>query len=122
MLELKSTDPLVVNHFVETYLPEGIFVDGQIKDADKLAMILDQCMSDWGIQRKQVRFITPDAFISVRKVKVPADLKDDEIKGYLYLELGNNIHLPFEEPVFDFVPLQKQRLKRKFFCLQHQRL
>jgi len=113
LLELKSTDPLVVNHFVETYLPEGIVVDGQIKDADKLAMILDQCMSDWGIKRKQVRFITPDAFISVRKVKVPADLKDDEIKGYLYLELGNNIHLPFEEPVFDFVPLQETETEKE---------
>ncbi|MGQ4665731.1 type IV pilus biogenesis protein PilM [Metabacillus halosaccharovorans] len=107
LLELKSVDPLVVHRFYEIYLPEGIVEDGRIKDADKLAMILEQCIQDWGIKRKQVRFITPDAFVSVRKVKVPVDLKDDEIKGYLYLEIGHNIHLPFEEPVFDFVPLQE---------------
>jgi type IV pilus assembly protein PilM len=27
------------------------------------------------------------------------------MKGYLYLELGASIHLPFEEPTFDFYPL-----------------
>ncbi|MGM0874433.1 MAG: type IV pilus biogenesis protein PilM [Bacillota bacterium] len=107
LLELKSADPLIVSRFVEYYLPVGLIVEGMIKDFDKLTLILEQCISDWGIKRKQVRFITPDAFVSVRKVKVPMDLKDDEIKGYLYLELGNNIHLPFEEPVFDFVSLQQ---------------
>lgn len=107
LLELKTVEPLVVHRFFESYLPEGIIVDGRIKDPDKLSLILGQCIQDWGIKRKQVRFITPDAFVSVRKVKVPVDLKDDEIKGYLYLEIGHNIHLPFEEPVFDFVPLQE---------------
>lgn len=106
MLELKSRDPLVVNRFVECYLPEGIIVDGAIKDFEKLATILEQCIGDWGIKRKKVRFITPDAYVMVRKVKVLLEL-DDKIKGYryLYLELGHNIHLPFEDPVFDFVPL-----------------
>jgi type IV pilus assembly protein PilM len=38
----------------------------------------------------------------VRKVSVPGEIQEDEIQGYLYLELGSSIHLPFEEPVFDF--------------------
>jgi type IV pilus assembly protein PilM len=107
LLELKSTDPLIVNRFVECYLPDGTIVDGTIKDFEKLSMIVEQCISDWGIKRKKIRFITPDAFVMVRKVKIPLELNDDEIKGYLYLELGHNIHLPFEEPVFDFVPLEQ---------------
>ncbi len=113
LLELKSVEPLVVNRFVESYLPEGIVVGGSIKDPEKLSMILEQLIHDWGVKRKQVRFITPDAFVSVRKVKVPNDLKDDEIKGYLYLELGHNIHLPFEEPVFDFVSLQETEMHKE---------
>lgn len=107
LLELKSSDPLVVSRFVENYLPEGVVVDGSIKDFEKLSMILEQSISDWGIKGKKVRFITPDSAVSVRKVKVPLELSEDEIKGYLYLELGNNIHLPFEEPVFDFVLLNE---------------
>ena len=113
LLELKSVEPLVVHRFFETYLPEEIVVDGKIKDAEKLSLILEQCLQDWGIKRKQVRFITPDAYVSVRKVKVPVDLKNDEIKGYLYLEIGHNIHLPFEEPVFDFVPLQENETDKE---------
>ena len=32
---------------------------------------------------------------------IPAEVMDDEINGYLYLELGKSLHLPFEDPVFD---------------------
>lgn len=113
LLEIKSVNPLVVHRFYETYLPEGTVVDGLINDAEKLLMILEQCINDWGIKRKQVRFITPDSYVSVRKVKIPLDLKEDEIKGYLYLEIGNNIHLPFEDPVFDFVSLGKTETEQE---------
>ncbi|WP_273128796.1 type IV pilus biogenesis protein PilM [Metabacillus sp. HB246100] len=113
LLELKSTNPLIVNRFVESYLPEGVMMDGSIKDAEKLSMIIDQCLSDWGLKKKKVRFITPDSSVSVRKVKVPLELREDEIKGYLYLELGNTIHLPFEEPVFDFVLLDETESEKE---------
>lgn len=45
-------------------------------------------------------------------MSVPSDIQDDEIKGYLYLELGSTIHLPFEEPVFDFYMLEKNGKNR----------
>ncbi|MTH52972.1 pilus assembly protein PilM [Bacillus mangrovi] len=100
-LELKSEDPLVVHDFGEHFLPEGIIVNGRIQDYDKLSLILDECIQEWSLKRKKIRFVIPDSFIVVKKVEVPADILEDEIKGYLYLELGNSIHLPFEDPIFD---------------------
>ena len=49
----------------------------------------------------------------IRKVEIPATIKDDEIKGYLYLELGSSIHLPFDEPVFDTVLLSDNGEKKE---------
>lgn len=68
--------------------------------------IIEQCIDEWKINRRSIRFLVPDPLVIIRKVSIPEDIQDDEIKGYLYLELGSSIHLPFEEPVFDYYPLQ----------------
>ncbi|MEH7010530.1 pilus assembly protein PilM [Neobacillus niacini] len=101
-LELKQTNPPTAQKWSERFLPPGIIVDGKIVDHDSLTNILEQCIEEWKIQRRSIRFIVPDPLVIIRKVSIPADIQEDEIKGYLYLELGSTIHLPFEEPVFDY--------------------
>ena len=49
----------------------------------------------------------PNPFVVIRKTTIPEDIQVDEIEGYLYLELGTSIHLPFEDPVFDIVVLNE---------------
>ena len=44
---------------------------------------------------------------------IPAEVMDDEIHGYLYLELGKSLHLPFEDPVFDTVVLSEKEDKKE---------
>src|SRR4051794_24272580 len=100
-LELKQTNSLTAHKWSERFLPPGIISNGKITDIDSLTNILEECIDEWKIQRRQVRFIVPDPVVIIRKVTVPADIRDDEMKGYLYLEIGSSIHLPFEEPVFD---------------------
>lgn len=106
-VELKQANPLTAQKWCERFLPPGIISNGKITDIDSLTSILEECIGEWKIQRRQVRFIVPDPLVIIRKVTVPADIKDDEMKGYLYLELGSSIHLPFEEPVFDYYPIAK---------------
>ncbi|WP_409301953.1 type IV pilus biogenesis protein PilM [Peribacillus sp. SCS-155] len=101
--ELKQANPPVINAHGEYYLPPGIIKDGRIMDFDTLQSILEQCLDEWKINKRQVRFIVPDPFVVIRKVAIPKDIKDDEIDGYLYMELGASIHLPFEDPTFDTV-------------------
>ena len=104
-LELKQEDPPTPQRWLERYLPPGIITDGKIVDFDSLSSILEECIDEWKIKRRSIRFIVPDPLVIIRKVTIPADVRDDEIKGYLYLELGSSIHLPFEEPVFDYYTL-----------------
>ncbi|WP_256942460.1 type IV pilus biogenesis protein PilM [Bacillus sp. OV166] len=106
LLELKQAIPAVAQRWCERFLPPGIISDGKIIDVDSLANILEECIGEWKIQRRQVRFLVPDPLVIIRKVSVPAEIQEDEIQGYLYLELGSSIHLPFEEPVFDFYSLK----------------
>ncbi len=104
-VELKQINPPAAQRWGERFLPPGIISDGKIVDAESLLNILDECIDQWKIHKRPIRFIIPDSLVIIRKVSIPSDIKDDEIHGYLYLELGSSIHLPFEDPVFDLYPL-----------------
>lgn len=101
--ELKDARSLAVSKAYERYLPKGIIENGKIVDSETLSMILDECVLDWGLKRTKVRFVVPDARVVIRHQTLPESLDDDEIKGYLYMEIGSSIHLPFEDAIFDFV-------------------
>jgi type IV pilus assembly protein PilM len=106
-IELKNANIQNVQRWGEHFLPDGIIREGRIIDRVTLSMILEECIGNWKIQRRSVKFLIPDPLVIIRKLKIPKDIKEDEIKGYLYLELGTSIHLPFEEPVFDIFILSK---------------
>lgn len=106
-VEIKQGNPVILSKCEEKLIPPGLIVDGKIKNADTLSLILDECVSDWGIKGRRVRFNVPDSHVVIRKVQIPLDVKEDEIRGYLYVEMGSTIHLPFDEAVFDYVILSK---------------
>ncbi|MGD7007750.1 type IV pilus biogenesis protein PilM [Metabacillus sp. 84] len=111
-LELHSADPLRVSRFGEHFLPEGIISGGRIQDPEKLSLILEECKEEWNLKKKKIRFVVPDSFVVVKKIEVPEDIPGDELKSYLYVELGNSIHLPFEDPLFDIQILDRPGQKR----------
>ncbi|MDQ0232819.1 type IV pilus biogenesis protein PilM [Metabacillus malikii] len=105
--ELKQGTPIVLNKCEERQIPPGMIVDGRIKDETGFSLLLDDCVTSWGIKGRSVRFNVPDSHVVIRKIQIPIDVEDDEIRGYLYVEMGSTIHLPFDEVVFDYVPLTK---------------
>ncbi|SEM33185.1 type IV pilus assembly protein PilM [Mesobacillus persicus] len=112
-IELKSGDEPTPLRWGERYLPTGIVNEGKIVDRETLAIILEECIDVWKIKRRKVRFLVPDPSVTIRKLPVPADLSIDEIQGYLYMEIGDTIHLPFEDPIFDYIVLPEQDEKRE---------
>ncbi|KKK33058.1 pilus assembly protein PilM [Mesobacillus campisalis] len=112
-IELKNSEDKRPLKWGERYLPPGIVSEGKILDTNMLSIILEECIDVWKIKRRRVRYLVPDPFITVRKVPIPADVHIDEIEGYLYLEIGESVHLPFEDPVFDYVVLPQEGEKHE---------
>ncbi|MED4903872.1 type IV pilus biogenesis protein PilM [Parageobacillus thermoglucosidasius] len=106
-VETKANDPLSVHKWGERQLPKGMIHDGKIMDRETLGMILEECVDEWKLKKRRVRFIVPDPFVIIRRLPLPADLEEEEIRGYLFMELGTTIPLPFDTPVFDYVVLEK---------------
>ncbi|MBM4762443.1 pilus assembly protein PilM [Bacillus sp. B15-48] len=112
-IELKSADDLTPIKWDERSLAPGIVKEGKIIDPDTLEIILEECVDEWKIKRRKVRFLVPDPYVTIRKVEIPVDIHIDEIENYLFIEIGESVHLPFEDPVFDFVVLPKTSGKQE---------
>jgi len=112
-MELKNSNDPIPLKWGERYLPPGIVEEGKIVDFKTLLLILEECIDTWKIKRRKVRYLVPDPYVTIRRVTLPTDVKLDEIEGYLFLEIGESIHLPFEDPVFDFIVLPEQEKKRE---------
>jgi type IV pilus assembly protein PilM len=119
-LELKQSSPLLVASMDERPLPEGVIKGGRIVDEETLLFILEECIDEWKIKRKSVRFVVPDPFVVIRKVSIPSDIREDEMAGYLFLEIGSSIHLPFEDPIFDFSSLETSGEKQEILLVASQ--
>ncbi|WP_427137099.1 type IV pilus biogenesis protein PilM [Psychrobacillus psychrodurans] len=55
----------------------------------------------WGIKRYNVRFFVPDSTVMLKTFEHPSDVTSDKLKGYVEMELGRTIHLPFSQPLID---------------------
>ncbi|MGP3559636.1 type IV pilus biogenesis protein PilM [Geobacillus sp. BK01] len=106
-VEAKPGDPPEAKRWGERELPPGVIRDGKIVDADALAMILDECVDEWKLDGRRVRFVVPDPFVMIRSLSLPPHLADEDIRGYLFMELGESIPLPFADPVFDYVVMER---------------
>lgn len=98
-------------------LPEGIIQEGQIKDRDTFVMLLEEMVADWKLKGRKLSFCIPDSIVIVRKVQIPPDVLEDEIIGYLYMELGESIHLPFDDPVLEAVLVGDHTFNREVILI-----
>lgn len=112
-VEIKQENPFVVQKYGERYLPNGLIKEGKIINFEALSLILQECVDKWKIKRRKVRFHVPNSVVVIRRETIPDDVADDEIHGYIYMEIGTSIHLPFEEPVFDFTVVSSEPGKKE---------
>ncbi|RKL65913.1 pilus assembly protein PilM [Salipaludibacillus neizhouensis] len=88
--------------FYEKAVPEGIIEKGKIIDETNFVLILEECIANWKLKRKNIKFLVPDSSIFFRKLSLPNNLTKEEIRGHINFEIGTSIHLPFEDASFDF--------------------
>ncbi|NCU16938.1 type IV pilus biogenesis protein PilM [Pallidibacillus pasinlerensis] len=105
MVEYNGGGLSKVKNVQEKAIPNGLLEHGRISDELEFYDFMKGTVQDWGIKRRNVRFYVPDSMLIMKKVEFPAELKDDEIKGHFYMELGQTLYLPFDNPIFDVYPL-----------------
>jgi type IV pilus assembly protein PilM len=98
---VEQLKPNVFHSFGEKRLPSGIIRAGNIIERETLVMILEECIENWRIKSVRTLFCVPDSSYVIRKTTVPSHVPDDEVKGELYFELDEKLHLPFTDAVLE---------------------
>lgn len=85
----------------EATVEEGMIQNGELADELALFELLKFNLDRWNMKRKCVRFFVPEPSVLMRPIEVPTDVRPESLTGLIQMELGNTIHLPFENPVLD---------------------
>ncbi|WP_153721338.1 type IV pilus biogenesis protein PilM [Sporosarcina cascadiensis] len=103
-VRIKTREPLVLDTAQEMAMPANVIEEGRITDEAALKQVLAEAAADWGLAKRDVAFLAPDAYVIIRRVAYPDTVEDEELKGHFFIEIGSTIYLPFDDPVFDVVP------------------
>lgn len=90
----------------EERLPHGLIEDGKIIDDLAFYEFLKNLVKTWDIKNVNVRFYVPESLIIMREVEIGKEIPEEELKPYITMEIGNTIHFPFKNPVFDIYDVQ----------------
>ena len=97
----------------ELYIPKGYIEEGQIVDDPGFYEFMKTAVAKWGIKNRAVRFFVPEASVLMKPVSYPSSLKQDQIKEHFIMEIGQSIHLPFEDPIIDVVKISQDAPKER---------
>ncbi|WP_096435953.1 type IV pilus biogenesis protein PilM [Alteribacter populi] len=103
--------------FGERHLPKGVIKDGRIQEWDTLVTILEECVEEWKLKKQKILFNVPDGQLVLKEHIISSDVKDEETTGHLYLELGDKLQLPFEEPAFDWQEVKSEGNQRRLLLV-----
>lgn len=88
-------------YIVEEALPLNVVVEGIIVDEYIFLETLKKLIKKHSLKGQHLVFTIPENMITIRTIEHPKELRGAEIKEFIELELGANIHLPFDEPIID---------------------
>src|SRR5690625_1303361 len=117
MVENNGKDFTSIKNLAEKALPLGTIENGKIVDELQFFDFLKEVVQEWGIKYYHVRFYVPHALIIMREIEIPDDVNRKEIKQYITMEIGNTIHFPFTNPVFDLYQSPQAHMQNKVTVL-----
>ncbi|WYP25400.1 pilus assembly protein PilM [Alkalihalobacillus sp. FSL W8-0930] len=104
----KRADLKAIQIFGEVYLPPGLIHRGKIVDKEGIKRVLEAQQGEWECKKNNlVQLCVPDSQLLIRRHEVAATVPDEEIKGQLYIDAGDTLVLPFEDPLFDYQKLRE---------------
>ncbi|NGZ76080.1 pilus assembly protein PilM [Saccharibacillus alkalitolerans] len=90
----------------QSFLPldPGTIIENQIADEEKLRSQIRQWAEQEGLKGSRVALSVPPSQVIIRKMGIPA-VQPKQVQQLVALEVETGLHLPFEEPVYDFIPI-----------------
>lgn len=93
----------------QAFLPlePGTIIENQIADEEKLRLQIRQWAEQEGLKGSRVALSVPPSQVIIRKMSISA-VQPKQVQQLVALEVETGLHLPFEEPVYDFIPVGRE--------------
>jgi type IV pilus assembly protein PilM len=98
----KRRDGYHLQEIALTAIPSEVMAEGKVKQLDTLVELIKTSLRSVKIRSKKVNLVVPSQFVVIRQLQLP-DLPKQSLRKVIDFELQNTIHLPFDDPIYDFV-------------------
>lgn len=93
----------VLEEVYEMPLGENIVSDGTVLEKGLLSSVLHTYLKDNKSRSKHVHLAIPTENTLIRKLTMLPDLGERDLAKLIQFQIGETIHIPFEDPIYDFV-------------------
>ncbi|NJJ39477.1 pilus assembly protein PilM [Paenibacillus apii] len=83
-------------------LPPGMIVANQVAESEALLDLVKQWVKKEGLRGSRIALSIPPSQIIIRKMTIPS-ANDKQVEQLVKLEVETGLHLPFDNPVYDYV-------------------
>lgn len=83
----------------------GMILENQVADSEALYDRVRQWVKVEGLRGSRVSLSIPPSQIIIRKMSIPST-NDKQVEQLVKLEVETGLHLPFDNPVYDYVTLE----------------
>lgn len=91
----------------------GSFFKGEkLKNTEQFVNILKEIYKKSRLNTSEIVISTPNSKLLIRQVPIQNMKSEKEVREYLFLELGESISLPFDQPVFDLMVYEHSESKK----------
>jgi type IV pilus assembly protein PilM len=109
---LRDKKELLIQTCLSEELPPHVMEEGRIKEPLRLIQTLQTMMARLDSKPKYVHLVFPSQLVMVRFLKLP-DIPEKDLAKLVDFEIKHNIHLPFENPLYDFVKMNGTAHKKR---------
>ncbi|MGY4764590.1 pilus assembly protein PilM [Paenibacillus caseinilyticus] len=102
-IQVKKNKASAANHSM-LKLPQGTIVEDQIVDEELLRQEVQRWVHQEKLKGASAILSIPTSQIIIRRMKI-GSTKASELRGLVELEVETALRLPFEDPVYDYIPV-----------------
>lgn len=90
----------------------SFFKENGLKNKEELSDLLDEIFSEVKVKNPQLVIATLNSKLLIRQIPLQDMTSEEEIREFLFFELGQSISLPFEDPIFDLLVLERPKVAK----------
>lgn len=106
MVETRAGDLAEVRKAATIPLDPGMIDNYRITNLELLGFELEKKVKEWGCKGREVVLSVPLPIVVIRRMPI-VKVAEKDIRPLVEIEMENTLHLPFQDPIFDYIVLSQ---------------